>query len=186
MKLLDNLVDLNLIEKKDTDLYEYSISIIKSYFFFCITVIAINIFFTHNYFLTIFYLLLLFNLRRFCGGFHFESKELCYIFSVAITIIIPEYAKKISVSLILLIIIQLLCSILILFLPIIDNPHKFISAERKKKYSLILKKHLVLYFFCTSLLSFFNEIEIVNIIFLTILITLISSILGYFKYYVNN
>lgn len=46
MKLLDNLVDLNLIEKKDTDLYEYSISIIKSYFFFCITVIAINIFYT--------------------------------------------------------------------------------------------------------------------------------------------
>lgn len=94
MKILDKLVDLNLIEKKDTDLYEYSIAIIKSYFFFSVAVIAINIFLTHNYFLTIFYLLLLFNLRRFCGGLHFERKELCYIFSVVITIIIPEYAKK--------------------------------------------------------------------------------------------
>ena len=88
MNLIDKLITRGIIRKEDTDLYEYSINILKSYIFFTIIIILANLF-TKNFKSTILFLIIFFSLRKYCGGFHFDHKLTCFLFSVVLTILIP-------------------------------------------------------------------------------------------------
>lgn len=121
MKLVERFVALNLVEEKDTDLYEYSINILRGYIFFVILVFIGNIF-TMNLVETIVFLFLFFNLRRFCGGVHLQNSFFCLILSTLIVLIIPEFSKQLSISYEFGIFLQLLFSIFIYFIPTIETP----------------------------------------------------------------
>lgn len=182
MKLITKLVDLQIIDKKDTDLYEYSINILKGYIFFGFVILLFNLY-TKEYKETFLFLLLFFSFRRYCGGLHLNNSLACIFFSIILTITIPFLCSNYSFSPIVIICLQIMLSVFLYFFPIVDNPKKSVTNNQKiiyKKYSRLL---IISCFIVNILLIYFNRMEISMTILSTVCVTCISVAFGYIKYW---
>lgn len=181
MKLVDKLVYLQIINKEDTDIYEYSVNILKSYIFFSLIIIVAN-YFTSNYITTIVFLSLFFSLRRYCGGLHLEKTSTCMIFSIVLTLTVPCLCSFFYIYPIQLIFLQIIFSFLLFLMPIIDTPQKTVTDCSKKKYKKISIYIILFYLFLNIISIYLNLEKISMIILLTIICSYISVFLGYIKY----
>lgn len=181
MKIVDKLIQLDLIEKKDADLYEYSSNILKDYIFFSVLILIINIF-TKNLLSTIIFLFFFFNLRRFCGGIHFDNSKTCLVFSVVVIIILPLISIKIQLSFFWVILMQLIFSFILYFFPVVDSPNKFLDSKIKKIYMKYFRINLLIYMLITLLTLYFNYDNLSKTILLVVIFTFFSNIFGWIKY----
>lgn len=186
MKLVNKLIALKVIKKEDTDLYEYSISILKNYILFFIIVFLVNLF-TENYITTFIFLFIFFLLRKYTGGLHMESSTNCLIFSILLTLIIPYIAELLKLTVPIILGSQLVISLLIALFPIIETPQKYVSSQEKKIYK---KKSMYILFSFYLLNIIFIPLNLTKysvVVVFTLLISLISILLGFVKYkYFNN
>ena len=182
MNLINKLIVEEIINKKDADLYEYSFNILKSYIFFIIIIVIANIF-TKKFETTIVFLIIFISLRKYCGGFHFNRKSTCFIFSIILTLLVPIISSQILISnQYIILLLQLFISVILIFFPIIEIPQKNLSYIEKKYYKLRSIKILIILFMinCVCLLFDFYKISIIFLI--SILITFLSVLFGYLKY----
>lgn len=181
MNLIDKLITRGIIKKEDTDLYEYSINILKSYIFFTIIIILANLF-TKNFKSTILFLIIFFSLRKYCGGFHFDHKLTCFLFSVVLTILIPIISNYLFMSSLNIIFLQLVISILLICFPIIEIPQKKLIDTEKKHYKLVSIKILFTLFIVNICCLYFKFYKISIIFLISIILSFFSVLFGYFKY----
>lgn len=181
MKLVSNLISLEIVKKEDTDLYEYSIILLRNYIFFSLLVILFNLF-TRNFITTSLFLLIFFSLRKFSGGFHLESKTICLLFSVFLTLFIPYLAKLLYLTDFWLLGTQLVISIIIGMFPIIETPQKYISSIEKKTYKRKVLLVLFFIFLLNIVFTLFKMLEYSMIVLLTLLLSLLSVVFGFLKY----
>lgn len=184
MKLIDKLVDKNIIKRKDTDLYEYSINILRNYIFFSIIIILGNLF-TKNYFTTILFLFLFFSLRKYCGGLHFNHKSICLVFSIIVTLTVPILSNHVFIPSLHIVLLQLILTIILILFPVIEIPQKHITYEENKYYKSVSINLLICIFVINCVCLIFNLYKISNIILFSIVLTLFSVFFGYLKY-MNN
>lgn len=181
MKVLAKLIDLNIIDKEDNDLYEYSLNITKGYVIFIFIVLVSN-FFTKNYINTAMFLLIFFALRRCCGGLHLESVSSCMVLSVFITLLIPILCMTFHLSDIKVIIIQIVVSLFLLMIPIIETPQKSLSNKEKKTYK-IQSIYTIVFCLLVNICFVYMDLEGVSmVVLLTVVTSYVSVLLGYIKY----
>lgn len=181
MNLINKLVTKRIINKEDTDLYEYSFNILKSYIFFAMIVVLGNLF-TKNFGTTILFLIIFFSLRKYCGGFHFNHKLTCYAFSIILTLLVPVISNHIFIARLHIILLQLFISVMLIFFPIIEIPQKNLTTDEKKHYKVASIKILIILLIinCICLLFYFYKICIIFLI--SLLVTFLSVLFGFLKY----
>lgn len=184
MKLIDKFIKLRIIDKKDIDLYEYSIGILKNYIFFSIIILSCN-FFTGDFDTTIIFLIIFFSIRKYYGGLHMENSTVCLFLSVLLTLIIPYLSTIIYFHPISIIVMQIIISIFLIALPIIDTPQKTVSESRKKSYKNHSIYLLFFYIFLNILFVCFGFKNISMILLLSIFTSYLSVLLGYLKYKIH-
>lgn len=177
MNLINELVEKQIINKEDIDLYEYSLSQTQVYIFFITCVFVVNVF-TKEFFATTFFMILFLNLRRYCGGIHLKNQNSCLMLSVCVTCGIPILCKYIYLKYDEIIVIQIIISMIISILPIIDHPNKRLTNNEKKKFKRKAMIQLVYYLLITLLLLLFKQIELGKIVLSAIGVTLISAVVG--------
>lgn len=181
MLIINKLIKMGIIKKEDTDIYEYSINILKNYIFFLLIVFICNLI-TKNMINTILFLSLFFTLRRYCGGIHFNNSLTCIIVSVLFSVLVPLSCRILILHGNTILLFQSICSLFIVICPIVDNPNKVVSKENKKYYKRKSIVYIILYLVLSFILLFFQMKEKSMIILLVLISTLVTSWLGYFKY----
>lgn len=181
MKLINTLISSGIIKKEDTDLYEYSLTILVSYIFFSLLVFLGNLF-TRNFITTFLFLIIFFSFRKYSGGLHLESKKVCLYFSVFLTLLIPSLAEFLHFPAPLVLGIQLVISFLISLFPIIETPQKYVSTAEKKVYKQKASLILLLIFLANICFTYFKISEFSMVILFTLLVSLLSILLGFIKY----
>lgn len=181
MKLVNKLISSGIIRKEDTDLYEYAINILKNYILFFLIVLFGNLL-TKNYMTTFLFLFVFFALRRYIGGLHLESKKICLFFSLFLTFFIPYLAESLRFTNLTILYSQLIVSFIISIFPIIETPQKHISTIEKKVYKQRSFFILFIIYLLNITLIFLEMIEYSTVILLTLLVSLLSTLLGFIKY----
>ena len=123
MKIVNKLISLQIINKEDTDLYEYSISILINYIFFSLLILIGNLF-TKNYCATFIFLFTFSLLRKYTGGLHLNRRITCLLLSVVLTLFVPYIANLFQFNSNFILISYLIISSIISILPIIEAPQK--------------------------------------------------------------
>lgn len=181
MILINKLVNKGIINEEDKDLYKYSFNILKGYIFFAIIVILGNLF-TKNFKETSLFLLVFFSLRRHCGGFHFDNKITCMIFSIILTLLIPIIINHIFLTHLQIILLQLLISMILMIFPIIEIPQKSLTTIEKIQYKITSIKFLLLLLFVNCICFIHSFYKISAVLLFSLLVTFLSVLVGYFKY----
>lgn len=181
MKLIDILITSKIIKKEDTDLYEYSLTILISYIFFSLLVFLGNLF-TKNFITTLLFLIVFFSFRKYSGGLHLESRKICLLFSVFLTILVPYLAESFHLTSPLILVLQLVISFLLSLFPIIETPQKSVSTIEKKVYKQNSLLILLFIFLMSIVFTYFKMIKYSIVILFTLLVSLISVLLGFIKY----
>lgn len=181
MNLINTLVSLGIVKKEDTDLYEYSLAILINYIFFSLLVFLGNLF-TRNFITTFLFLVIFFSLRKYSGGLHLESKKICLLFSVFLTLFIPYVAKFYFLTTPTILGLQLVFSLLISLFPIIDTPQKYISTIEKKMYKQKSLLILLIISIINIICLYLNLFEYSMVILFTSFLSLFSILSGFLKY----
>lgn len=177
-KYIYDLMNKNDI-KIDYDVFEYGWINAKHYLIFLMITLPFVIYFNIISEFFIFILLYLL-LRRYIGGFHFQSNFICILVSIFISISIPLLSKNIQFSNLSIIIVILLLSFLtIKFVPI-DHPNKRLSQKEKNLYkrkSILLELFFIIFLIYFKLQSYCFLISIIICIYIISIISLLLSII---------
>lgn len=181
MSIIDKFVKLHIINEEDRDIYEYSIDILKTYIYFSVIILVVN-YYTSNFITTMMFLSIFFSIRKYIGGVHLDKASNCMAFSILLTLIIPYVSSWFSFTPILLFFLQLVFSLFLIIMPIIDTPKKTVSKNNKRRYK---KKSMYIILLCLCASIFFIYIDLINlsmIILFSIIVSYFSVLLGYIKY----
>lgn len=164
----------------DYDLYKYGITILFDYLIYLSITFIFSLFFNTT---NIAFLFILFYsiLRKYYGGFHFNSKRLCIISSISLTVLISFFSKSISIHNILFFITYLLQLLFTIFFIPIDHKNKRLNDVEKKYYkkkSIIIEIIFIfIYLFC----KIFDFSLICNILFFIGIVNIFNIILSFFQ-----
>lgn len=165
----------------EKDLYDYGIATIKSYLLFLILSFFCAFLIDTLTELVLFYLVFI-PLRRNLGGFHFNSKTVCFVFSILIALICSLFIKYLNLNSILLIILNYFFVFLVTYyLGCVDHPNKPLNTHEKEYF-----KHKAFYielcFFGLSLIShYFNWTVLINVLIIVPILCIIGNLLAYKK-----
>ncbi len=184
MNIINQLIDHKIITEEDRDIYEYGYANFRLYAIFIIFVFIGNII-LKNYLYTIIFLICVFQLRRFSGGFHLSDSNSCLFLSTVITLIIPILCQYYDFDITYKIIIQSVIMMIFIFLPVVDTHNKVLSDKEKAVYKRKLMFHVFIdnIILVVCLLMKLNDIYMV--ILYSMLLVIISSIIGYLLKRVN-
>lgn len=141
----------------EKDLFDYGWYAFKQYLIYLAIMIPLSIF-THSIIEFIFLIISFVPYRKYLGGFHFNNAKICtffsLLFSIIITIVLPETIniESISTSFLLKIalIVYLLFFIIISLIGPVDHPNKELCAEEKQVFQqkalLTLFTEIIAYF----------------------------------------
>lgn len=166
--------------KIDNDIFDYGYNVLTNYFIFIAFLFPLSILFDvilESVLFVVFYT----PLKKYIGGFHFDSPKLCTTFSIFTTLIMAlliKYLKIESLSFIIL-------SIFVLFFlsfrtGTADHPNKRLTIKEKKYFT---KKALMIEgIYLTTVIIFFklNALILVKSIFLSIVFSVLGAILANF------
>lgn len=175
-KFILTLINRNIIEEEDKEIYSYGFNQILFIMLNFITILIIGILF-NMLFETIIFMSTYIPIRIYAGGYHARTQTKCYIFSVFMLISALCIIKLQWISNILtLILLSVVCSIIILSLSPVEDKNKILDEKEIEIYkkrtiknliiilvflivSLILNKITISSYICTSLL--FNTIMLI-------------------------
>lgn len=128
-------------------------------------------------------------LRRYIGGYHFNSKILCFIFSIIFTLSIPLLAITLGkIDYGIMVCTLILAIIITYYVKAVDHPNKRINAHEKYLYTKrailieLIYSMIILFFYNTSLYTYLN-IAYLTLLFCTIGISIARIIdFGYNSY----
>ena len=182
MRFVSKLIDLKIIDKENKDIYEYGFNSLIHYIFFAFLLILSNLLVTHELINTIIFLLLFFNIRRYCGGIHFNNQYVCFIGSLLFSLVIPYFCSHFKFYNDYILIIEICFSIMLCFLPIVDHPNKPVDDRLKRIYHRYIIVFLVIYMMFSVLSLYFKNIVLFYLILTAILSNAVFVLLGYLKY----
>lgn len=131
----DNLIQANIIDKTDKEVYEYGIDMIVTYSINLLTILAVGIFLSQLW-ECLQFILVFIPLRSYAGGYHASSEKRCYFLSIALIVLALTTLRHIPVwfntgiSLLLL----LSSCIVIFILAPVGNKNKPLDADEKRVY----------------------------------------------------
>lgn len=165
---------LNQGLEPEYDVFDYGYKILTKYLIFLTIVIPLSIL-LNNFSETILFLIVFITLRQYLGGIHIENSILCMMFSIIISLLIPQLAKVFNhFNILFLIGIFIIAEISILLLGPIDHKNKRLSNAEKKCFKKKSFFMIILYFCISCFLYFFEQDIYVNVILFTILLNVFN------------
>lgn len=166
--------DINI----SNDVFYYGWSILKQYLLFLLIIIPISCY--HNLFYEIIYFFVIYTpLRKNIGGFHFNNKYFCVFFSAITSFLIVYISNLYNPSLLELTFIFFLLIIMTYIMAPVDNINKKLNIKEKNVYkrkSLIIE---FIYYILSIILFLYDKIYLINLIYFTDIITLISITIAF-------
>lgn len=163
----------------DEDIFEYGYKILKTYLIFAVITLPLAAIFdvvTESFLFVALYT----PLKKYIGGFHFNSPKLCTFFSIITTILMGVLIKYYRFENSIILFLIMICLIILsFFVGTSDHPNKRLSKIEKRtftKYALIVENIYLLLLIVTVTLGY--EIFTNTIIF-SMLFSVGGSLIAY-------
>ena len=176
-KITKKLVDINVIEEADSELYEYGFWQGGVLFFNFLTVVLLGILF--NMLLeSIIFLIFYGVLRTIAGGYHARTQHVCYILSVLLMIVVLTILKTFPWNIILCCVLTVLSILVIFILAPIQDENKLLDETEKSFFKKLSRIISLLYGFIIFLLFLFNKNELAYCVVISLFTLTIMLVLG--------
>ena len=176
-KITKKLVDINVIEEADSELYEYGFWQGGVLIFNFLTVVLLGILF--NMLLeSIIFLIFYGVLRTIAGGYHARTQNTCYILSIMLMIVVLIMLKTFPWNIILCCILTVLSISVIFILAPVQDENKLLDEIEKKFFKKLSRIISLLYGFIIFLLFLFNKNELAYCVVISLFILTIMLVLG--------
>ena len=176
-KITKKLVDINIIEEADSELYEYGFWQGGVLIFNFITVILLGILF--NMLLeSVIFLIFYGVLRTIAGGYHARTQNTCYILSIMLMIVVLIMLKTFPWNIILCCILTVLSISVIFILAPVQDENKLLDEIEKKFFKKLSRIISLLYGFIIFLLFLFNKNELAYCVVISLFKLTIMLVLG--------
>ena len=176
-KITKKLVDINVIEEADSELYEYGFWQGGVLIFNFLTVVLLGILF--NMLLeSIIFLIFYGVLRTIAGGYHARTQNTCYILSIILMIVVLIMLKTFPWNIILCCILTVLSISVIFILAPVQDENKLLDEIEKKFFKKLSRIISLLYGFIIFLLFLFNKNELAYCVVISLFILTIMLVLG--------
>ena len=176
-KITKKLVDINIIEEADSELYEYGFWQGGVLIFNFITVILLGILF--NMLLeSVIFLIFYGVLRTIAGGYHARTQNTCYILSIILMIVVLIMLKTFPWNIILCCILTVLSISVIFILAPIQDENKLLDETEKSFFKKLSRIISLLYGFIIFLLFLFNKNELAYCVVISLFKLTIMLVLG--------
>ena len=176
-KITKKLVDINIIEEADSELYEYGFWQGGVLIFNFLTVVLLGILF--NMLLeSIIFLIFYGVLRTIAGGYHARTQNTCYILSIMLMIVVLIMLKTFPWNIILCCILTVLSISVIFILAPVQDENKLLDEIEKKFFKKLSRIISLLYGFIIFLLFLFNKNELAYCVVISLFKLTIMLVLG--------
>ncbi len=176
-KITEALIAKSIISYEDKDIYTYGFKQGSLLLLNMITTIIIGLIFNVLWQCIVF-LLAYIPLRSYAGGYHAKTQLRCYLFSIALMIIVSLITKHVYWNELSIIIVTLISSLIILLLAPVADRNKPLDFEEIQTYQT--KSRLILLFEVFAICIFINLgfKEVSVCIMLSIMILAVMLLLG--------
>ena len=158
-KITKKLVDINIIEAADSELYEYGFWQGGVLFFNFLTVVLLGILF--NMLLESMIFLVFYGvLRTIAGGYHARTQNTCYILSIILMMVVLIMLKTFHWNTILCCILTILSISVIFILAPVQDENKLLDETEKTVFKKLSRLISLLYGLIIFLLFLFNKNEL--------------------------
>lgn len=176
-KITKKLVDINIIDVADSELYEYGFWQGGVLIFNFLTVVLLGILF--NMLLeSIIFLIFYGVLRTIAGGYHARTQHVCYILSVLLMIVVLTILKTFPWNIILCCILTVLSISVIFILAPVQDENKLLDETEKIVFKKLSRVISISYGFIIFLLFLFNKNELAYCIVISLFTLTIMLMLG--------
>ena len=176
-KITKKLVDINVIEEADSELYEYGFWQGGVLFFNFLTVVLLGILF--NMLLeSIIFLIFYGVLRTIAGGYHARTQHVCYILSVLLMIVVLTILKTFPWNIILCCVLTVLSILVIFILAPVQDENKLLDETEKRFFKKLNRVISLLYGFIIFLLFLFNKNQLAYCVVISLFTLTIMLVLG--------
>ena len=176
-KITKKLVDINVIEEADSELYEYGFWQGGVLIFNFLTVVLLGILF--NMLLeSIIFLIFYGVLRTIAGGYHARTQHVCYILSVLLMIVVLTILKTFPWNIILCCVLTVLSILVIFILAPVQDENKLLDETEKRFFKKLSRVISLLYGFIIFLLFLFNKNELAYCVVISLFTLTIMLVLG--------
>ena len=176
-KITKKLVDINVIEEADSELYEYGFWQGGVLIFNFLTVVLLGILF--NMLLeSIIFLIFYGVLRTIAGGYHARTQHVCYILSVLLMIVVLTILKTFPWNIILCCVLTVLSILVIFILAPVQDENKLLDETEKRFFKKLSRVISLLYGFIIFLLFLFNKNQLAYCVVISLFTLTIMLVLG--------
>ena len=176
-KITKKLVDINIIEAADSELYEYGFWQGSVLFFNFLTVVLLGILF--NMLLeSIIFLIFYGVLRTIAGGYHARTQHACYILSILLMVVVLIMLKTFPWNTIICCILTILSISVIFILAPVQDENKLLDETEKKIFKKLSRVISLLYGFIIFLLFLLNKNELAYCVVISLFTISIMLIIG--------
>ena len=176
-KITKKLVDINIIDVADSELYEYGFWQGGVLFLNFLTVIFLGI--LSNMLLeSIIFLVFYGTLRTIAGGYHARTQHACYILSVLLMIVVLTILKTFPWNTIICCILTVLSISIIFILAPVQDENKLLDETEKKIFKKLSRVISLLYRLTIFLLFLFNKNELAYCVVISLFTLTIMLVLG--------
>ena len=176
-KITKKLVDINVIEEADSELYEYGFWQGGVLFFNFLTVVLLGILF--NMLLESMIFLVFYGvLRTIAGGYHARTQNTCYILSIILMMVVLIMLKTFHWNTILCCILTILSISVIFILAPVQDENKLLDETEKKIFKKLSRVISLLYGFIIFLLFLLNKNELAYCVVISLFTISIMLIIG--------
>ena len=176
-KITKKLIENNIIEAADSELYEYGFWQGSVLFFNFLTVILLGILF--NMLLeSVIFLIFYGVLRTIAGGYHARTQNTCYILSIILMIVVLIMLKTFPWNIIFCCILTVLSISVIFILAPVQDENKLLDETEKRVFKKLSRVISLLYGFIIFLLFLFNKNELAYCVVISLFTLTIMLVLG--------
>ncbi|NFV13924.1 accessory regulator AgrB [Clostridium sporogenes] len=179
-KIVDKLIDGNIIEREDKDLYTYGFHQGFLIIFNILTAIAIGLLFKMVWESLVF-LMAYIPLRSYAGGYHARTPLRCYMFSLIIIIMVLLGIKFIYWNSIICIIVTFCAASIIFALQPVEDENKPLDKKERVVYKKRTKSILLVLIGIGLVFWFFDNEQISITIIMALFVIAFMLILGKIK-----
>ncbi|KOR26000.1 accessory gene regulator ArgB-like protein [Clostridium sp. FAM 1755] len=179
-KIVDKLIDGNIIEREDKDLYTYGFHQGFLIIFNILTAIAIGLLFKMVWESLVF-LMTYIPLRSYAGGYHARTPLRCYMFSLIIIIMVLLGIKFIYWNSIICIIVTFCAASIIFALQPVEDENKPLDKKERVVYKKRTKSILLVLIGIGLVFWFFDNEQISITIIMALFVIAFMLILGKIK-----
>ncbi len=180
-KLVNKLIEYNLIKSEDKEIYTYGI---KQMLFLSLNILTILILgiVSNKAFEIILFMITYIPIRIYAGGYHAKNHIRCYIFSILMLIVIIYILNiTLDINTILTTFIVIISSIIISVLAPIEDINRSLDNEEKIVYRKRTIRNLIVIISIYFILLYFNLINVMFCVCISLFCNAIMLILGKIK-----